>query len=258
MVRSTRPIRRVTRKSRHSVARPRASTALRKTIKKVVVSMAEIKGTNDASLNINLTSANITQLPFIAKVIPNLSLGSDTSERDGNMVNFQSISFRGSLSVRTNDEDPDSAFPTHVRIMVVSQKKNTIIAGTSYGNFPTVTEVSTLFEDGSSFQNFQGNIMDMYRRVNKDTWTQHYSRVYKLGRNDGIYSNNDYKLQRDININISKSMLGKVLYNDVNSHPTNKQFWLMAQVVKFDGSATGVAFSPVELSYTRQTRYVDL
>lgn len=250
--------RRVTRKRQPSAkTSTRPTRAFRKKVQSIVTRMAEKKETHASSLNIPLSSYDQTQVGTMVKVIPLLGRGDGQDDREGNEVTFNSIHVRGSLSMLTLLEDADSAKPTHIRMMVVSQKKNTIVS-TVAGAFPTFTEVNTLFQDVNGGQGFQGNILDMHRSVNKNAWTLHHQKLFKLGRNDGVYANNDYKLQRDFSYRVPKKMLGKVMYNDGTSTPTNKQYFIFFQVVGFDGSTYGTNFGPCELSYIHSTTFTDL
>lgn len=228
-----------------------------KNVKAVIHRMAEQKTYVIAAANNSIPICTGAAAPYQVDLLPQITQGSSTQQRVGNMINITSnkIKYCVNFQVYNAITNPNPAI--YVKMWVVSLKNKSQYQGT-----PTVTDFSNFFQAGASTLNFQGNTLDTLLPVNNDLFTLHCTRTHMLGvvastgASSGNWFGGSNNPQARGSIDLTK-YVKKVLYNDNLAAPTDKSLWLVCQAVTMDGT-TGTGYIPAELHYVHDIRYDDL
>lgn len=232
------------------------SLAVKRFVKRTVHRNIENKSMVFYGANININTAQATT-PIALNCIPTQSVGTSNSTRIGNEITLVKSYVKGYVNLLPiNSVSNPVQAPLWVRIWLASSK-------TINTNLISSTDVaSSFFNTGASVSGFQGTMLDMLLPINKDSWTVHAVKTFRLGLT-GAYNSSAVGIAYPDNSNMSKSFyfdLRKFLksplkYNDGTSVCTNKNMFLIFQAVNADGSAS--AITPAEYHYTMEHIYED-
>lgn len=128
----------------------------------------------------------ITQSPTtrINPVIPDIAQGVERNDRNGAALKLMNINIKGKIDVPADDNPPigneDRAL-IYVRMMVLSAKQNKLRS-------EIITDWTSeyndhLFKNGATPTQPTGQYMDMLSSINRESFTVHHDRVFKLDRN---------------------------------------------------------------------------
>lgn len=253
--------RRAPKKSTRRVARK--STSARKSIVKIVKSVisrqAENKVWADYGVNQTITSAAGTN-PIARNLLPTLSPGTGIQGRVGNEIRVKSGYVRGHCNLLPYNASTNSLpLPCYIKMWVCSSRllNTTSISATNIS--------TTFFEAGGTSAGFQGNMLDIDFSTNKDMWVVHYTKTIKLGAgyvlsatspvSGGSFFDNS-SMSLPFQFNFGKKING-LKYEESITSPTNKNMFLVFQVVSADGAAAGGQVM-AEFHYTTRVEYEDM
>jgi len=263
------------RKKRMFKRRPKAKRILRKArkaafkkaVKAVIMKTAEKKTIQLYEEGIAIR--NTDHGSFSSQIIPvspmtgslNITQGVTQAGRVGNRIRLQNITIKGTMIPASYNASTNPApQPTQVKLFFFSAKD------VAPGTVPTPND--DFFQLGGSTQGFTNSLTDMWAPVNKDLYTLYGSRTFKLGFADnsgtGItagsqsFTNNDFKLNCNFTVNLTKMMPRIVRYNDTSTVPLTRTLWMMPVPVFASGLAIGSGYTPANMTYILSATYTDL
>lgn len=253
---------RVVRRKRSTIKTKKGVTRL---IKKVVTRMEETKEANyqarqpfGSSSNAFFLSANVIPLTPSATFMT-IAPGTGQGDRIGNKVKVKSLIFKGVMWPTNYDSGTNpNPKPLEIRMWFFSNRAS-LAAPSSYSNF---------FQNGDSTQGFSGNITDLQKYINNDSYIYRGHRSFKLGaaRYDGTgtsapnqyFSNNDFKYNCKFSINCTK-MVGKdyIWSDNVTANLSNKSVFVVWEAVNADGSTSASTDATAIIDWSLQLKYTD-
>lgn len=190
---------------------------------------------------------------YAQSLIPNLSQGgSDVEKRRGNSINLRGGYIKGYVNLLPYDAFTNPQSTVHVRMMLVSMKKEN----------SSTFDSTNLFQFGNTSLDIQGNIGDMLYQINKDVYTVYEQKTFTLGATS--LTNSVSTVSPNIMSNFQSSIpfyfnWGKhfklLKYNDGTSVCTNRNLHLVVLAAYADGS--GSAITPCEIHLLNQFNWED-
>lgn len=122
----------------------------------------------------------------INNVFPDIPVGSSRDNRTGAQLKLTRVNIKGNIHIPADDNPVvgtgDRAC-IYVRLMVLSSKKFKQVQEVR-SNWTGGTQLNDeFFKTDAAGQAPSGNMIDMYRQINTDSFTTHYDRVMRLERN---------------------------------------------------------------------------
>lgn len=166
--------------------------------------------------------------------------GVGQGDRVGNSIRVKSLKMTGVLrTLPYNAITNPNPCPFYVKMFFLTRKD-------------TPTDVFGSLEDLLRFGNsaespgHSGFLQNLYRPVNTDNWTIHTTRIFKLGYgsytgtstdpDQQAYSNNDFKLNHFINIDLTKYCTKQIKFNDNTTTPSTRNIVMYPVVYTADGT----------------------
>lgn len=185
--------------------------------------------------------------------------GTGQGARLGNRIEIKKVRFRGSIKERAyNVTTNPTPIPQYVRMLVLTDVDN-------YNTFPLPG--NDFFQFGSSSTVPDGTMNDIFADVNKDRWTVYHDQVFKVGYavagGTGVqvgsqsFSNNDFLLSADFDIDVTKYMPKMYDFDDNSSQPKTKCVSVYFFSVPYDGFVTSSAVIPCNLAYHLTVDFTD-
>lgn len=195
--------------------------------------------------------------------------GDGASERTGNQIRTKSAKMRIVLYpkkyVTGVNEQPS---PTIVTFWCVTPKQGYLNPASMADAFDT-----SMWQLNNTSTGYQSQLYDMTIPLNKDLFTVHFKRSYKLGHatmygspnagvgeglNQAQWANNDYKLNHVINFDFTRFLPKNIKFNDTTAAAASKTVYLICGIARADGSIFSNASQlPVDMWYTMDYRYTD-
>lgn len=249
-------------------SRPLSAKAVRKIVKQVVSREAETKMVQYFTTGRDILPSSASG--FIDTITPvspytgqlEIAQGVGQGERIGNRVKIKSLNIKGTIFPLPYNA---STNPTPVPVQVVlwffySRQTPSTTPGGLTGGF---------LQEGDSTRNLQNNLSDLVSRVNNDAYRLLARRVFKIGY--GAYGgtgtqaafqgfvNNDFKLNRNFSIPLTRHAVKTVIYNDASSNtPRSRGIFMMAQAIAADGSSLANNIIPAAMTYQMECTYEDM
>lgn len=245
-------------KSKQYMKRPTTSSSLRQYVKAAVNRLAERKAFIAQGNNISIPVVT-GSVPLGLQLAPAVTQGTSQNQRVGNQIKVVRATVRGHIAIRPYDSigNPGGP-PAMIKLWLVkySPSNPASLSG---------TDISTAFFDtGSTVTGLQGNIYDLDAYLNKDSWRLLDEKILKVGSASAsanmpsasayIYDNSSMILPFKFEYG---KHIGKCLYNDSVSLPTNTNVFLVFQCVYASGT-TSTGSVPAEVSYHTKVEYTDL
>lgn len=241
-------------KKRATKRTARVGLAVKQYVKRALAKEIENKEIYTYGANIGI-GANPGVIPVASKLSPSISQGTGKSDRIGAEVIIKSASIKGYLNLRPFDTTTNPyVAPMYVKLWLVSCKE------TNSGSIGDTAIASTFFDVNNANLGFQGNMLDMLFRINKERWTLHASKTVKLGFANvqglatGTSDNSPFSVPFQFNFG---KHLGRLKFEDGATIPTNKNVWLIYSAAKADGSAGSATADYAELHYVTSWNYTD-
>lgn len=241
-------------------AKPRAKrNTLAKAINNVLAKQVEVKSYFNYAANQSITTAVAVggvAYPTALSMSPLIFQGVGESQRIGNMVNVKSAYIKGRINLLPYNVTSNPFFlPCLIKIWLVSYKlTNTVVWTNTNAN-------TSFFDTNNSSVGFQGNVLDTLLEVNRECYTVHGSKTFKLGTGSQTTLAAGYTDNSSFTAPFSFSYgkyLSKLKYDDAAiASPTNKSLFLVFQAVPADGSGAGAPV-PAEFHFTNTVRYTDM
>lgn len=201
----------------------------------------------------------------VVSLAPTILQGTNESNRIANLVNLKYASMRCYLQLNGSGLNGQIPFvPGNFQIRIfIGKLKNSV-------STPLTTDLDKLLRTGAATLPFNSTDgLSLCRRTNKDLFTIYYDRIHKIGVSDpsnnaasfntvsGI-SNNEYRLNKTFNINITKFFRKKLIFNDASSNvPQNCGLYMWAGIVDSLTSGYTSASSPIAMYYDLEYSYED-
>lgn len=248
------------------VPRPKASKRLLKTIKAVVSREEEHKESVQFSTltqfppvnNAGWTGSSTSIAPSNTGIV--IPQGTGQGNRIGNQIRTRKAVVKG--IIHPYPYDPSSnvqPMPTQVRMLIFKDKFNK--AG------QPASVALDLFQQGSTNLPPQNDLVDMILEVNKDRYTVYHDQVFKIGTaaytGTGAlptfqnFENNDFTLNAQFEIDVTKFLPSVVKYNDSTASPMSDGLWMIFLPVQSSGGAFGSAQIATGMSWTMVYHYTD-
>jgi len=185
--------------------------------------------------------------------------GSGQGNRVGNSVTTRKLMFKGTFSCKTYDAILNNPpMPVQIKMWIFYDKRTPIDLPNPLSNF---------FQNGNTSKGFQSNLVDLWSPVNTDVYSVLATKTYKLGfasyTGSGpsatfqYYSNNDFNLNQNFSIDLTKHYLKTVRFNDATTVPTTRGLFCMITYCNANGSVSIFGTTAVQLQYMLEYQYDD-
>lgn len=195
-----------------------------------------------------------------SEVLRNLALGTGSGNRIGNKIKLKRYMMKFMLWPNST-----STTPVFVKMWVVSDKLNpTNVTASDIETAMDNTAFQpggTFFENGNSTSGCLGNFQDLQMDVNRDRFTVHKTRVFKLSvaQQPGTAGNNDFKLNHQFSVNVLKYHPKVIKYQDaITGSWYTRRVFIIFEVINYDDTAAGVGSDAASLSHTANIQYEDM
>jgi len=249
-VRRSKPARKSSRRPR----RVSVSSAVKKYVKKTLHSQIENKYYNEYS-NANVIYNNGTAGNFTCKnLVPSISQGVGQGQRIGNEVRpvkwtldmlFYSKNYDNIVNVSNNNL-------FRMVIFNVRSDKSLVTPPPSGGGV-----CNSFFQLGSSSTGFQGNLLDMMLKLNKDNLNVFVDKQFKLSNytDSGTTDTVNGVVSRKMSVNLLKFVPKKFIWNDTSpAYPINMSLFIGLFGVSQNNLST---LQPGFFTYTSNLQYED-
>ena len=172
----------------------------KKKVLSVIHQQNETKQAFNGIAYVNFNSA-ISGLADVGRIIPNIGVGANDYQRIGDQIRAQKLTFDCIVQfppiTGTTLHNNPGACRIGVRIMIVTPK--------SYPNWASASTAPSdwtqwLLKTGGTTHGFDGNVSDLYAKVNTDAITCHYNKV--------MYMNQPYVLHNGSTTDVAMSTAG--------------------------------------------------
>lgn len=199
--------------------------------------------------------------PDQINLLPVLTQGVTASNRTGNQVKIRRSYLDMFFNLLPDNNNPNRQYPCMVKLWVVKYKPESVRSASGMAD----SYFNDFFRQGNSTSGFQGGMLDMVFKVNRDRWNVYATRTFKLGsgqnagqasQGDSFYDNSSFN--RRIRLNLSNMWRSALKYEDsVSAFPNNTNLWLVVQCVRADGTVVNDGTSIIEMHYNLEITYED-
>jgi len=247
---------------------PVSVKGIKRIVKATIARSLENKNRQYYNTGITIPPANST-LAFDSGIIPlsprasfiQVDQGTGNGGRIGNTITTKRVHFKGTLTPQPYDVTVNPfPCPVQVKLFIFYDKRDPT-------NIPTPALNADFFQFNNSTQGFTNDLVDLWAPINNDCYRVLYSRCFKLGysNNSGTgisagnqsHTNNDFHLNCNFSINITKYLIKNVKYNDNNSIPTTRGLYAMFLPCLSDGTVTISTRRYAQLSFMIDYDYED-
>ena len=237
---------------------PKKKTSFAKRVQAIMHKQIENKITNDYGANQVLSLAGSTTNPYFLNCCPRPIQGTTQGTRIGNEINVVKATVHGRVNLLPylSVYNPITC-PVSVKMWLCRRRSTNVNeAGT-----PGTTDFQRFFQLGSGYTGFQSNTLDLVFSPNKDVWTVYAQKSITLS-NATLQSTSATITQTNTGCSVPFSFsfakhLGKLKYNDSDTHVTNKELFLVFQTIPLDGTTYTTATNLAEIHYEIQWTYED-
>lgn len=192
----------------------------------------------------------------------NIGQGVTQSTRVGNKIRAMKLGWNFILSLRPYDVATNPApQPCEAQLMICSLQA-------AKGELPTSTDIANLYQSNASSIAPSGQLIDLTQKLNTDLFQIHKVMRFKIGfsSNSGTgsnaayqsYNNNDYKINVERRLNLTKYCPKIITWNDNIATPTSRCVFALWNIVPSTGGTSfGAGVTPVRLDSTVIIDYED-
>lgn len=223
------------------VGATKVSKGVRSYVKRAIKGSAETKTFIEAHVNQSITGASSSSAPTYRNLLPQITQGVGKSQRVGNAVSVSSGTIKGRVNILPyNSLTNPAPAPVLIKMWLLS---SIVTNAPAVG---TIASWSSFFDINNSSQGFQNNVLDLYLPTNKDLWRIHATKQVKIGASassNAIPSPNSFYDSSPMSVPFSFSYgkhIKTLKYDDTTAPPTNKNLFLLFQVVNADGTNTSL------------------
>lgn len=188
-----------------------------------------------------------------------ISQGTGQGDRIGNKIRTNSLIMRYTIFPNAyNATTNPTPIPQNIRLWFFSVKGSNTLLATNPANF---------IQTGDSSTTLSGTVLDLNRIVNKDLYTYLGHRTHKLGfatytgtggnPQFGYSANNDYELNIQGYMNLTKMCPKIIKFNDTDQNPNSTLVQCLIECVNADGTSQTSLLKPCTLNYQLSYTYTD-
>lgn len=239
--------------------------AIRKIAKQAISRDIETKTKQYSSNSYNVYPSNSTS--FGTSIFPctpytsylQIDQGTGQGDRIGNKIKLKNLSIKGTLWALPYDVvfNPIPQ-PVQVIIRFFYNRGSTILTPSSLTGF---------LQNGNSSQNLNNDLTDFVTPVNNEQYKVFCVRKFKIGfaNNEGTgsypvgqyFANNDFKLNANFKVNLTKYAVKNVMYADGAGQPRVRGIFCSMQVVAASGGNLPSNYIGVKAAWTLDCDYQD-
>jgi len=256
------------RVARKSYARKgRSLVSIKKMIKREISANVETKtqqylGTSYDLLPSNSPGFDSNIIPcYPASTFLTIASGTGQGARIGNKIKIKNLKIDGVLFPLAYSATSNlTPCPLHIKIWFFYDKEEP-------NALPAPNAANDFFQFGNGSIGFQNELFDHTMPVNTDRYRVLTSRIYKLGYasyqgtgaqpQQGNFSNNDFKLNCRVRVNLTKYCVKNCVFRDGNTTPTTRGIYMMAQPVYANGNPMTSGTIPARMEYMLTVDYED-
>lgn len=258
--------RRVASKRRAPV---RPSRGLRKAVLKVIHQNTENKSIQAYNYSFPIYHPSSTN--FLDNVYPlgpaggamAISQGTGQAQRVGNEIKTRKLTWKGTIApLQWNTSTNPNPRPQQVKLWIIYDKTAPTSVPDPRTNF---------FQNGNASKGFMDDLADLWSPVNEDRYRVLTSRTFKLGYSQyagtasstanqaeqQAYSNNDFKLNCNFSLDLTKYYPKIVKFNDTNNAPTTRGLYAFWTCVSADGSTMNPAWITCAAQFVQTYEFED-
>jgi len=179
--------------------------------------------------------------------------GVGQGERIGNSINITRGTLKGTLYAAAAETYNTAPTPAMVIIRLFY-----------YRAIPNQTPASLtgFLQQGDVAIDLQNRLTDAWMPVNENSYHMFYKKVFKIGysgngADTGMWTNNDFKLNANFTIPLTKYLIKKVKWSDTSTTMMQRGVWCSMQAVCANGSNYGATNIPVHCDWALDLRYKD-
>lgn len=206
---------------------------------------------------------------FDANIIPcypapgYLAINNATGQgnRVGNSIKIKNLSIKGTVFSRPyNSVSNPTPSPVQIKFWFFYDK-------TAPSSVPTPATSADFFQFGNSALGFQNEFFDHKMPINTDRYRVLTTRTVKVGYSSytgtgaqpqsGNFNNNDFRLNANLSVNLTKHCIKNCKFRDNNALPTSRGIYMVCQPIYADGSAMASSTIPARMEYMMSVVYED-
>lgn len=241
----------------------------KRNIRRTVMNMAETKTVGTVVLNQNIYApaapgnidAQIFQVSPCSTFLT-VNQGTGQGDRIGNQIRVKNVMLKGTIVANgynaTTNPGPQ---PCVVTMVLFYDKENPTILPAPYA-------AGDFFQFANNSTTWRNDLVDLWAPVNSDRYSVFLRRKFKMGfanyagtgtsAANQSFANNDFKLNHNFSINITKYLRKVVKYRDNNSDPPQRGLYCMMWANASDGSSYGSAICPAHFQFSLDMKFIDL
>jgi len=257
-------------KARGKQARKRAPLKKRPTFAKKVMAVVSKMAENKIAVFrlSNNGLAHYNNSTWDLRVVPctpftsflTVQQGVAQSSRIGNQIRVKKLKMSGVIRPAIQNATLNATpTPCIIRLFWVTRKDNPNAV---------VTDLSDFLQYGSTSEAPSGNLVDLTRPVNRDEWTVHATRTFKLGYADNAgtgatpgaqnFANNDFKSLIMFSVDLTKASNKIMRFDDTSVIPTGKVIYCIPLVYRCNNNVYDSDDVPAYMDYTLEMEYEDM
>jgi len=213
-----------------------------------------------ATGNVSFPTDNI----FPVCVDPNaivINQGVGQGQRVGNTIKTKKLVFKGTIVPFPYDATFNpQPLPMQGKMYIFYDK-------TEPTDVPNPQAAADFFQNGNTTKGFQNDLADMWSPVNTDRYRILAVRHFKVGYQQytgtgsiptqGNFANNDFKMNVNFNIDLTRHHPKIVKFNDTLTTPTTRGVYCMVQYVWANGGAMPTTNYSIGMQYMLDYQYED-
>lgn len=186
--------------------------------------------------------------------------GVSQGDRVGNKIKIKKLNFKGTLVPLPPGTDYPELRPLQIKMFLFYDR-------TEPQSIPTPNVNSDFFQFNGTSIGIADDLTSMWMPVNTDKYRVLATRMFKLGWSSAInfgsgvngyrnYSNNDFNLNCNFSIDLTKHLVKEITYRDNNADPTTRGLYCMFVITNAAGQPIGSG-QPASLRYMLDCEYED-
>jgi len=188
-----------------------------------------------------------------------ITQGTGQANRVGNVVHTKKLMFRGTFAPRPYDSNfNQNPQPVQIKMWICYDKRTPI---------DVPNPMSTFFQNGNASKGFQSDLVDLWAPVNTDIYNVLATKTFKLGcadyvgggssANNQFFSNNDFGLNCNFSIDLTKHYPKTVKFNDTTGVPTTRGLFCIITYSAASGGQFVLGTTAVNMQYMLSYEFDD-
>lgn len=265
------PRRRVPYKARTrktNLTRKKSSSALKTMVRREIARNIENKTFQYLGTGLDILPS--TSVSFDSNIIPcypaagylAINQGAGQGQRSSNLIKIKKLKIDGIIfALGYNSVSNLTPCPTQIKVWFFYDKEEP-------NAVPAPAAAADFFQFGSTAIGFQNELFDHTMPVNTDRYRVLTTRTFKVGysgytggtgaqANQGYFSNNDFKMNARLKVDLTKYCVKRCNFRDNNTTPTTRGIYMMAQACYSNGNPITAGTIPAKMEYMLSVEYED-